>query len=123
MLIKLNGINLLRIPARDAYAYALSLMDALFTKQELSSSLIFYSKKSDKPALDRERVDKLLGKYKSTYIAHFLYRGRNRYHFQTCISVLFFSFQHASTSDLVTVGTYKHWLGKGTKSVEIQKFS
>lgn len=55
-----NGINLLRIPARDAYAYALNLLDSLFTKEELSSSLLFKSKKSEKPALDRERVEKLL---------------------------------------------------------------
>ena len=84
MLIKVHGINLQRIPARDAYAYALSLMDALFTKQELSSSLIFSSKKSDKPGLDRERVDKLLGKYSSIYVALYVTSSTvetARYHF------------------------------------------
>ena len=111
MLIKVNGINFLRIPARDAYAYALSFMDALFTKQELSSSLIFCSKKSDKPALDRERVDKLLGKYSSTYIAHYVTSyttvetGIIFKHVYLYFSPVFFSFQHASTSDLVTLGT------------------
>ena len=59
----MNGINLLRVPARDAYAYALSLMDVLFTKEELSASLLFKSKKSEKPGLEHERVEKLLGKF------------------------------------------------------------
>ncbi len=56
-------MNLLCIPARDAYAYGLCLLDALFSKQELASSLFFKSKKSEKPGLDRKTVDKLLGKY------------------------------------------------------------
>ena len=50
----------MRIPSRDAYAFALQLMDVLFTKEELASSLIFQSKKSDKPALDPQRVQQLL---------------------------------------------------------------
>ncbi len=56
-------MNLLRIPARDAYAYGLCLLDALFSKQELASSLLFKSKKSEKPGLECKTVDKLLGKY------------------------------------------------------------
>lgn len=59
----MNGVNLLRIPSRDAYAYALALMDVLFTKEELAMSLLFKSKKSEKPGLDRERVEKVLGEY------------------------------------------------------------
>ena len=47
-----NGVNVMRIPARDAYSYGLQLMDILFTKEELSSSLLFKSKKSEKPGLD-----------------------------------------------------------------------
>ena len=50
----------MRIPSRDAYAFALQLMDVLFTKEELASSLIFQSKKSDKPALHPQRVQQLL---------------------------------------------------------------
>jgi hypothetical protein len=50
------------IPARDAYAYALALMDTLFTPDEMSSSLLFASKRSSKPALDHAKVEKLLGK-------------------------------------------------------------
>ena len=53
---QVNGVNLLHIPARDAYAYGLQLMDALFTKQELAGSLIFKSKKSEKQGLDQDRV-------------------------------------------------------------------
>jgi len=56
----LNGVNLLRLPSRDAYSYGLQLMDILFTKEELSKSLLFKSKKSEKPGLDQERVAKLL---------------------------------------------------------------
>ena len=39
-----NGVNLLRILTRDAYSYGLQLMDVLFTKEELSGSLLFKSK-------------------------------------------------------------------------------
>ena len=41
----INGINVMRIPSRDAYAFALQLVDVLFTKEELASSLLFKSKK------------------------------------------------------------------------------
>lgn len=41
----INGVNVMRIPSRDAYSYALRLMEMLFTKEEMSSSLIFKSKK------------------------------------------------------------------------------
>ena len=39
---------------------ALQLLDMLFSKEELSSALLFKSKKSENPALDKERVEKLL---------------------------------------------------------------
>ena len=55
-----NGVNLLRIPTRDAYLYGLQLMDTLFTKEELLGSLLFKSKKSEKLELDSEQVAKLL---------------------------------------------------------------
>ena len=55
-----KGVNLLRIPSRDAYSYALQLMDIFFTKEELGSSLLFKSKKSGTPGLDHDRVEKLL---------------------------------------------------------------
>ena len=56
----INGINVMRISSRDAYRFTLQLMDVLFMKEELASSLIFQSKKSDKPALDPQRVQQLL---------------------------------------------------------------
>ena len=40
-------------------------MDILFTKEEQSRSLLFASKKSPEPALEREHMDKLLGEYNS----------------------------------------------------------
>ena len=44
---KVNGVLISRIPARDAYAFGLRLLDVLFTKEELGSSLLFKTKKSD----------------------------------------------------------------------------
>ena len=35
-----NSINALWLPARDGYAFALQLLDVLFTKEELVSSLL-----------------------------------------------------------------------------------
>ena len=46
---KVNGVLISRIPARDAYAFGLRLLDVLFTKEELGSSLLFKTKKSEKP--------------------------------------------------------------------------
>lgn len=60
--MQVNGINLKMIPARDAYAYALAIMDILFTPEEMSTSLLFASKRSLKPALQQAKVEKLLGK-------------------------------------------------------------
>ena len=50
----------MRIPSRDAYSFALQLLTILFSKEELSASLLFKSKKSEKPALDQGRVEKML---------------------------------------------------------------
>ncbi len=61
----MGGRNLLSIPARDVYAYALCLIDVLFTKEELKNSLAFESKKSNchKSVLDQIRVTKISGKH------------------------------------------------------------
>ena len=32
---QVDGVNLLQLPARDAYAYGRSLLDILFSKEEL----------------------------------------------------------------------------------------
>ena len=42
----------MRVNARDAYAFALQILDMFFTKQELAVSLLFKSKKSEKPGLE-----------------------------------------------------------------------
>jgi len=44
---QLNGVNLLQLSAKDAYAYGRSLLDALFSKEELAKSLVYKSKKSN----------------------------------------------------------------------------
>ena len=54
------------MPSRDAYAYGLSLTEVLFTSKEMASSLLFSSKRSAKPALDRSKVEKLLGMINNT---------------------------------------------------------
>ena len=56
--MQVNGVNIPRLSMRDVYGYGLQLID---TKEEQSHSLLFALIKSSKPALDKERVDKLLG--------------------------------------------------------------
>ncbi len=60
--IKVNGVNLLNIPFKDANAYGRNLLDILFTKEEQKHSVVLATKKSPKPPLDRERVERLFGK-------------------------------------------------------------
>ena len=49
----MDGINLLRIPSRDASAYGRALLDTLFTKAEQKAHVLFKTSKSNKPPLDR----------------------------------------------------------------------
>ena len=56
-----NGVNLLQISAVNPQKYALALMDALFTEEEMSESCFKESKRSTKPPLDKERVKLLEG--------------------------------------------------------------
>ena len=65
LIMQVNEVNILRLSARDVYVFGLQLIDILFTKEEQSHSLLFSSKKSSKPGLERERVDKPLGKCNS----------------------------------------------------------
>ena len=51
--MQVNGVNILRLSAKDVYAYGLQLIDVLFTKEEQSRSLLFSSKKSPKPERTR----------------------------------------------------------------------
>lgn len=59
----MNGVNLLRLHSSTPYGYALTLVDTLFTREEQHQCLMFKSKKSEKPALDPVRVEKILGEY------------------------------------------------------------
>lgn len=54
--------NLLRVYGRDQYAYGRTLLEIMFTKQELAQRLLFKMKRSNKPALDEDKVDLLLSK-------------------------------------------------------------
>ena len=56
--LKVNGIKLLKVHAADEFAYGHMLLDTLFTRAELKDSLVFKSKKSEKPGLNAKRVAK-----------------------------------------------------------------
>lgn len=58
-----NGINLLKIECKDAYAYGRSVLDILFTKSEQKGSVILATNKTSKPHLDPERVGLLFGMF------------------------------------------------------------
>ena len=47
-----KGVNLLAVRAVDEEKYALQLMDALFTEEEMATSCYVVSQKSKKPGLD-----------------------------------------------------------------------
>ena len=62
-----KGVNVMRLPSRDTYSFALQLMDIFFTREELATSLMFKSKKSDKPALNQAKVERILGYVEKKY--------------------------------------------------------
>lgn len=55
---------ILKMPKKTPESFALSLMDTLFTDEEMKTHLFIKKKKSrsNKEELDRERVRKLFGK-------------------------------------------------------------
>ena len=61
--MQMNGVNLLRIHSTGPYAYALTLLDTLFTREEQHPCLLFKLSKSEKPGLDSVRVEILLVSY------------------------------------------------------------
>ena len=65
---QVNGVNLLRVPAKDAKAYGRALMDLLFTKHEQKASVVLKSKKTTKPPLDPARVEQMFGKIVPSYM-------------------------------------------------------
>ena len=56
-LLKVNGINLLKLHAGNVLAYGRMLLDVLFTRSELKDTLLFASKKREKPAFDRKKLE------------------------------------------------------------------
>ncbi len=61
MTLQYNGIQLLSIQGKDAIAYGRAVLDVLFSKEEQKKSLLYASKKSNKPGLNRELVSLLTG--------------------------------------------------------------
>ena len=59
----MNGINLLNLHTSDELVYGRMLLDALFfMRNEQKDSLVFATIRSEKPGLDRRRVEMLLSK-------------------------------------------------------------
>ena len=56
----INGKNTMRIPATGLYNFGFQLLYMLFTKDELSKSLLYKTPRSSKLALDEEKVQRLL---------------------------------------------------------------
>ena len=57
-----NNTNLLHVHGKDCFKYALSLMDILFTKEEMASSCFYATGRSKKEALPQEKVQLVEGK-------------------------------------------------------------
>eukprot|EP00731_Ephydatia_muelleri_P027172 Em0019g45a len=55
-----NGVNVLHLPAKTPYLFGLQLLDMLFTRAELSSSLLFKSTKSERGVLDPTKVSRII---------------------------------------------------------------
>ena len=64
----INGIDIIHMPCRDGYQFGLDLLDMLFTPEELARSLVYKSKKSNKDALDKDKVS-----YSDHYVLHIVY--------------------------------------------------
>lgn len=60
-------MDLLAIKAVDPDKYALALMEALFTDQEMAASCYSQTKRSTKPPLDEERIALLEGQFGVSY--------------------------------------------------------
>ena len=52
----INGIDVINMPTRIVYPFALELLDMFFTPEELAQSLVYKSKRSDKDGLDKDKV-------------------------------------------------------------------
>ena len=59
---QVNGLSLLAIPGTTPYAFALNVLDVLFTKAELAESLLQSSRRSSRKALGETQVQLLYRK-------------------------------------------------------------
>ena len=55
-------MNLMNVPADTPYALALGALPLLFTKEELATSLMHCSKRSERMGLDPEKIELLMSK-------------------------------------------------------------
>ena len=62
-----NGVDVSHLPAKDAYVYALTLLDVFLTKEELGGSLVYQSPRSPKTSLDEKRMKQLLSLVEKRY--------------------------------------------------------
>lgn len=109
--MQVDGINLLRIPSKDAYAYARTLLDTLFTKQEQKKSIVLKSKKSLKPQLSPQRVQKLFGKSMSLQTCSYL---------QSCFTNNIMPSQTVLNEDMDMTFHTRIWWLPSTKSAGMQ---
>ena len=65
----INGKDVMRIHATGPYNFGFKLLDMLFSK-ELQKSLLYKSKRSDKEALDIEKVERLVYLVNQRYSNH-----------------------------------------------------
>ena len=59
---QVNGLSLLLVSGTTPYAFALNVLDILFTKAELAGSLLEASRRSTRKALDKTKVQLLYRK-------------------------------------------------------------
>jgi len=62
-----DGLANAYLSTKDCYGYALLLLDDIFSKDELSSSLMLKASRSSKPGLDEKRVQQLIGLVEKRY--------------------------------------------------------
>ena len=63
-----NGVNLLMLRAVSVDKYALALMNALFSEEEMAWSCFVESKRSTKKSLNKEKIQKMKGKKFSLFV-------------------------------------------------------
>ena len=72
----INGRNVMLLRVRDGYSFGLKLLDMLFSREELSESIVYASNKSRRPPLNKKKVPKLPINLSLLYIA-LLHRWTN----------------------------------------------